>query len=293
MVTFGTSLPAVQQIPARTKAWEGALGGAEIVRAARVAERAGFAYVACSDHVAVPLSRAGTMGATWYDAGSTLAFVAGATTRIRLLSHVLVLPYRHPLVVAKQYGTLDHLSGGRVILGVASGHLKPEFRTLGVDFARRGTVSDEYLTAIAAAWEHDVARFEGTTVTFRDVLVAPRPAQRPRPPIWVGGNSRAALRRAARLADGWVPWETTPAAYAEAVAYARHIRAEAGRPAEFEWVAPLGVGPDAAVETVVEAAAAFRRSGATAFHVGVGADSFDEFLARLEWIGREVMPRVA
>src|SRR5439155_837927 len=84
---------------------EGRNGGAQIVEAARMAERAGFDWVSCSDHVAVPVSRAAAMGATWFDAGSTLAFVAGATTRIRLLSHVLVLPYRHPLVIAKQYGT--------------------------------------------------------------------------------------------------------------------------------------------------------------------------------------------
>jgi alkanesulfonate monooxygenase SsuD/methylene tetrahydromethanopterin reductase-like flavin-dependent oxidoreductase (luciferase family) len=160
MPRFGTSLPAVQQIPARTRAWERDAGGAEIVTAARAAERAGFAWVSCSDHVAVPGSRASVMGATWYDAGSTLAFVGGATERIALLSHVLVLPYRHPLIVAKQYGTLDHLTRGRVILGVGSGHLKPEFKVLGADYARRGKVSDEYVQAIAAAWLAEVAEFQ-------------------------------------------------------------------------------------------------------------------------------------
>src|SRR5438067_10086172 len=150
MVEFGTGLPGVQQIPARSRAWERAAGGPEMLEAARVAERCGYAWVSCSDHVAVPVSRAEAMGATWYDAGSTLAFVAGATARIRLLSHVLVLPYRHPLVVAKQYGTLDRLSGGRVILGVGSGHLKPEFAALGADYDQRGRVTDEYIHAIGA-----------------------------------------------------------------------------------------------------------------------------------------------
>src|SRR5262245_8890780 len=212
MPDFGVALPAVPQIPARAQAWERAVGGAEILEAARVAERAGFAWVSCSDHVAVPASRAAVMGATWYDAGSTLAFVAGATARIRLLSHVLVLPYRHPLVIAKQYGTLDHLSGGRVILGVGSGHVKGEFAALGA-----GRTTDESIQAIVAAWTADVAQFDGETLAFRDVVVSPRIAQRPRPPIWVGGNSRAAVRRAARHGDGWVPWQLTTEECATAV----------------------------------------------------------------------------
>jgi probable F420-dependent oxidoreductase len=292
MPLFGVSLPGVQQIPSRARPWEKDVGGAEIVTAARAAERAGFTWVSCSDHVAVPLSRAAAMGATWYDAASTLAFVAGATTRIRLLSHVLVLPYRHPLAVAKQYGTLDHLSGGRVILGVGSGHLKAEFKVLGADFERRGKVSDEYIEAIAAAWLSEIARFEGETVAFRDVLVSPRVAQRPRPPIWVGGNSRTAVRRAARHGDGWVPWELTPEECGAAAAYARRLRAEARRPDVFEVVAPLAAQADADAEALLAAVARWRAAGATAFHVGIGADSFAELLRRLEWFGREVIARV-
>jgi probable F420-dependent oxidoreductase len=288
MLRFGTSLPGVQQIPGRVQAWEQSLGGPELTRAARAAEDAGFAWISCSDHVAVPLSRVGAMGGTWYDAGSTLAYVAGATQRIRLLSHVVVLPYRHPLLVAKQFGTLDHLSGGRVILGVGSGHLKPEFNVLGADFARRGQVSDEYVAAIAAAWTDEVARFDGETVEFRDVIVSPRVAQRPRPPIWVGGNSRAAVRRAARYADGWVPWELTPEACRRAVAEARTIRG----PARFEVVAPLAVSPNANAGDLIGAAGRWREAGATAFHVGLAADSFDALLARLAWFGREVIAPV-
>jgi probable F420-dependent oxidoreductase len=287
---IGVSLPGVQQIPGRVREWERVIGGPDIVRAAQAAERAGFDWVSCSDHVLVPASRAGAMGATWYDAGSTLAFVAGATTRIGLLSHVLVLPYRHPLVVAKQYGTLDHLSGGRVILGVGSGHLTPEFAVLGAAYERRGRVSDEYLEAIAAAWEQEVAAYAGETVAFRDVMVSPRPARRPRPPIWVGGNSRAAVRRAALRGDGWIPWSIGRDEYVAAVTYARTQRAEAGRHGAFTLVAPLEVARDATADAVVDAATAWRRAGANAFHVGIAADALDDLLARLEWFGGRVRP---
>src|SRR6185503_2389723 len=232
-------------------------------------EQAGFSWVSCSDHVLVPASRAGAMGATWYDAGSTLAFVAGATSRIRLLTHVLVLPYRHPLVVAKQYGTLAHLSGGRVILGVGSGHLKPEFAVLGADYDQRGRVSDEYIQAIAAAWTNEVARFDGETVAFRDVMVSPRPARRP--PIWVGGNSRAAVRRAARYGDGWVPWELTPTDFASAATYAKRVRAEAGGPDDLTLVAPLTVSETATRDELVQRIEDWRTAGATVLHVGLGA----------------------
>jgi probable F420-dependent oxidoreductase len=289
MLRFGTALPGVQQIPGRGRAWERELAGADLLAVAQAAEAAGFAWVSCSDHVAVPASRTEAMGAVWYDAGSTLAFVAGATSRLGLLSHVVVLPYRHPLVVAKQYGTLDRLSGGRVILGVGSGHLKPEFRSLGADFERRGQVTDEYLQAIDAAWTHDVASFAGATVAFRDVAVAPRPVQRPRPPIWVGGNSRAAVRRAARLADGWIPWEIDAQALAAAAAWARDERARAGRQTPLEVVAPLAVGTDVDAEQVRAAVTRLGAAGATAIHVGIAADGLDALLARLDWLGREVI----
>lgn len=291
MVHFGTSLPAVQQIPSRSRQWEREVGGAEMLAAARAAEDAGFAHLSCSDHVCVPVSRAAAMGAVWFDAGSTLAFVAGVTTRVKLLPHVLVLPYRHPLIVAKQYGTLDRLSGGRVVLGIGSGHLKPEFKVLGADFDGRGRVTDEYLQAIIAAWETEVARFQGERVAFADVLVAPRVAQRPRPPVWVGGNSRAAVRRAARFAEGWIPWELGPDELAEGVAYAHDVRARAGREGPFEVLAPLAVPADATAAGVLAAVDRWRTAGATAFHVGLGAESFAEFLTRLAWFGAHVLAR--
>jgi alkanesulfonate monooxygenase SsuD/methylene tetrahydromethanopterin reductase-like flavin-dependent oxidoreductase (luciferase family) len=138
-----------------------------------------------------------------------------------------------------------------------------------------------------------VARFDGATAVFRDVTVAPRVARRPRPPIWVGGNSRAAVLRAARLGDGWVPWELTADACAEAVALVRRTRAEAALPDAFDVIAPLSVATTASADDVLAAAAQWRAAGATAFHVGLAARSFEELLDRLAWFGRDVAPRVA
>jgi probable F420-dependent oxidoreductase len=290
---FGVALPGVQQIPGRSEAWERAVGGREVIVAAGAAEAAGFAWVSCSDHPLVAASRAATMGTTWFDAGSTLAFVAGATRRIRLLAHVLVAPYRHPLLVAKQWGTLDHLSDGRVILGVGSGHAKPEFRILGADYERRGRVTDEMLGALAAAWERQPATFDGELLRFRDVIVSPRPAQHPRPSFWIGGNSAAAVRRAARLGEGWIPWELELPEFRNKVARLRAWRAEAGRTDAPALVAPLAVAAGAGAAALRDQVGAWRDAGATGFHVGIRASSLEQWCERLDWFAGEVVSPTA
>lgn len=279
----GLSMPVIQQIPGRVQPWEVAAGGRELLAVAQAADRLGFSHVSACDHVAIPQSYAPSAGTVWYDAAVTLAFIAAATTRVRLLSHVIVAPYRHPLVVAKAFATLDHLSNGRVVLGIGSGHLKPEFRTLGVSYEERGPITDEYLQAIRAAWENDLATFDGRCVQFRDVTVAPRPQQRPRPPIWVGGNSRSAVRRAVRYGDGWIPWMLTPAQFAQSVAYARQLREREGRAAPVEYVAPLTVGADDDATAISALIDAWSAAGATSFHVGFAHHSLEHLLDRMAW----------
>ena len=290
-IPFGLGLPIVQQVPMRAQPWEAGAGPHELIQIAQLADRLGYAHVSASDHVLVPRSRADAMGAPWYDAATTLAFLAGVTQRVRLLSHVVVLPYRHPLIVAKTYGTLDHLSGGRVILGVGSGHLKPEFKILGAPYEQRGKVSDEYIQAIAAAWELDVAEFRGATVAFRDALIAPRPVQRPRPPIWVGGNAPAVVRRAARYADGWIPWQLGRDEFATSVAKIKEIRSQREGDGRFAYVAPLSLPTDASADNASEQIEAWRQAGASSFHIGLGNRSLEEFLERIEWFANEVMSR--
>jgi len=289
MSWFGLSLPVIQQVPAKTTDWERQAGGAEILAIARAAERLGYRYVTCSDHVLVAASYASSMGATWYEPAATLGFVAGATQAIELLTHVLVLPYRHPLVTAKTYATLDRLSGGRVILGVGSGHAKPEFRTLGAPYERRGRYTDEAIEAVRAAWQNEVASYSGELVKFRDVVVAPRPSRPGGPPIWIGGNSGAALARAARLGDGWIPWQLSREEFAQAVATASALRGEAGRSGRFEWIAPLSVGPAAAAPALRDEIGQWIKAGATGFHVGVQAESLPRYLERVEWFRTAVV----
>jgi len=139
-----------------------------------------------------------------------LSFAAAATTRLRLHTHILVLAYRNPLLTAKSVLSLDVLSGGRVILGVAPGYLKPEFAALGADFDERNELTDEAIDVMKRIWTDGKIEFEGRNFRTRGTTMAPPPVQRPHPPIWVGGNSTAAIRRAAERAQGWVPFPNPP-----------------------------------------------------------------------------------
>ncbi|WP_461020407.1 LLM class F420-dependent oxidoreductase [Streptomyces daliensis] len=199
-------LPVQSQSAIYTEPWEAEAGAEDLVAVARAADLHGFDYIACCEHVAIPRRLAAAMSTVWYDPVATLSFLAAATQRVRLLSHVAVVGLRHPLATAKQYATLDHLSGGRLILGVGAGHVREEFDVLGADFAGRGAVLDETVDALKAALgEEEFPEFAGERFRFSGLGQRPRPAQTPRPPIWVGGSSPAAVRRAAVRGDGWLP----------------------------------------------------------------------------------------
>jgi probable F420-dependent oxidoreductase len=204
-VVFGIQLPVQSQSTIYVEDWELKSGPDEIARVALQAEESGFFYVAVCDHTAIPRRLADAMGTTWYDTIATLGWLAGITTRIRLLSHVYVAAQRHPLRAAKEFATLDALSGGRLVIGVGAGHVVEEFGLFGPAFDERGAALDEAIDAIAAALTDEFPELPGPRWPASDVGIRPRPVQTPRPPIWVGGSSRAALRRAAQRGDGWLP----------------------------------------------------------------------------------------
>ncbi|MBA2608308.1 MAG: TIGR03619 family F420-dependent LLM class oxidoreductase [Actinobacteria bacterium] len=232
-LAYGIQLPVQSQSTLYAEQWEADAGVAELTALARAADDAGFLYVAVCDHVAIPRPLAQAMGTTWYDTWTTLGFLAGVTTRTRLMSHVAVLPYRHPLMTAKAVCTLDALSDGRAILGVGAGHAADEFANLGLDFAARGPLLDEAIDAVKASLTDEFPEHAGPHWQFKDGGVAPRPIQDP-VPLWVGGSAPPSLRRAAEKGDGWLPQGTPRAQMPDQIATIRRLRQRAGvdRPIE-------------------------------------------------------------
>jgi probable F420-dependent oxidoreductase len=175
------------------------------------AEQLGYESVWVSDHVVVPHANVGYLGEGVFDPLMTLGVAAGATSRVRLGTTVLIVPYRNAVVTAKMVSTLDALSGGRVILGIGVGWMAAESAMLGVPFADRGAMTDEYLAAMRELWTSPEPSFTGKYTQFRELKFEPKPAQKPHPPIWVGGDSRAALRRAVEVGAAWHPINRSPA----------------------------------------------------------------------------------
>ncbi|MBI4573078.1 MAG: LLM class F420-dependent oxidoreductase [candidate division NC10 bacterium] len=219
-----------------------------LARVSRKAEEYGFDSVWVTDHIVIPtrITSAYPYEATgtfdvpaneyYLEPLTVLAYLAGVTQRIRLGTGVLVVPYRNPVVLAKVVASLDVLSGGRVILGVGVGWMEEEFRALGLDtFGQRGAVTDETIRLLRELWTQDEPRFAGRFFRVEDVRFSPKPVQKPHPPIWIGGHTPAALRRAALLGDGWHPIGLRPPVglhpdeYAQAVTTLRRLAGEAGR----------------------------------------------------------------
>jgi len=195
---------------------------------AKLGDRLGFFCMVMPDHILQPnqinstypysltgdILAAGQSGdGEWPEQITTLAYLAGVTERIRLVTSVMIIPYRNPILTAKMLSTLDMLSKGRLILGAGVGWMEEEFELLNTEpFAERGAVTNEYLRAFIELWTKDDPKFEGKYVNFSDITFLPKPVQKPYPPIWIGGQSKPAIRRAAQIGDCWHPVGAIPAA---------------------------------------------------------------------------------
>ncbi len=276
-LALGLASPIVTHNVGLNNAWELDAGVDDLVAIAQAADALGYHHVTCSEHFAYPADRVLHPGAgRYWDPLATLSWIGASTTNLRLATHVLVLPYHHPLELAKQYGTLDRMSNGRVVLGVGVGHLRVEFDQLGVPYGDRGARSDDALRALRAALSRREPVYEGTHFRFSDVVVDPCAVQE-RVPIWVGGSTYRSLRRAVAWGDGWAPYGLE---HDELAALLARGRADGlfdglfdGRPFELVLYAQPRVDPLGAPDAVTAQLRAYEAVGATMLNLRVVHDS--------------------
>jgi probable F420-dependent oxidoreductase len=255
-VQLGIVTPIVNLNPRfEAPAWERDGAMDDVVAVAQEAERLGYGWVSCPEHIAIPEEVAAVRGGRYFDPLVTLSYVAAGTSTIGLLTHVVVLGYHHPLEIVKRYGTLDTASGGRVVLGVGVGSLEAEFELLGAGFEGRGDRADDALRAIRASFGQRRPSYGGPHYRFSGFIVEPSGVDR-RLAIWVGGRTRRSLRRALELGDGWIPFGLSHRDLAAMLGDDTTVTSLAARSEPFEVVLapepaldPAG-DPDAAAATV-------------------------------------------
>ncbi len=304
---FAFPMPHLVELKAMTAPWELAVNGADQTHLARRAEELGYDMISVPEHFIIPREHEELSGAHFFHAAAAQGYFAGATERISINSSVAILPLQNPIVTAKALATIDWLSSGRIIATFGVGWMEREFEILGVPFRERGRMADEYLAAIIALWTEEAPSFSGRYVNFDDVAFAPRPVQKPHPPIWMGGDSDAALRRAARFASGWWPFLTPPEKLAERIDY---IRSQPGfTPDGFQVMYGLdtsrvGEGhrvndtPDAnrhrSAQEIVDRLGEYRQAGVTMTSVpNSQVRSIEELIDHAQWVMEEIKPKLA
>jgi probable F420-dependent oxidoreductase len=272
---LGLATPGVVQLPGVAGDWEATATIEDLAAIAAAADGLGFDFLTCSEHVALPRSDRAARGDVYWDPLATLGFLAARTTRIRLATSVVVLGYHHPLEIAKRYGTLDRISGGRLVLGVGVGSLAAEFELLGASFADRGERADDSLRALRASMSTPEPAYAGRYFSYSGISLRPFALQ-PCVPIWVGGRTRRSLRRAVELADGWMP-------FGLGVDDIAAMLADVERPDGFDLVlaADGAVDPTDAPDRTRCQLEALREVGATAVTCSVRARSAEHYIEQL------------
>ncbi len=259
----GILTPVVTMLPVAHASWEEGGTIEDVAAIAEAADGLGYDHLTCSEHVVIPVDVATERGGRYWDPLATFGYLAAVTDRIRLATNVLVLGYHHPLEIAKRYGTLDQISGGRLVLGLGVGSLAEEFELLGAAFGDRGARADDALSALRTSLSTPSPVYEGSFYRYRDVVLDPC-ARQAAVPLWIGGRTGRSLRRAVRLADGWCPFSLRAGEVAAMLATARDSSEWASRERPLEVILqngrpfdPAG-DPDAvrhAVDRLVDAGA--------------------------------------
>ena len=291
---FGLTTPVVTLVPRTHAPWEADAGPPELRAIVQAADRLGYYHVSCSEHVGIPSAVARVRGGRYYDPAATLGFIAALTTSVRLLTHVIVLPYHHPLAVAKRFGTLDRLSNGRLILGVGVGSLREEFDLLGVDFDGRGPRYEDALRALRAALGARQPEYRGTHYQFGDFLVDPGAVQ-PRVPIWIGGRSARSLRRSLRYGDGWDPFHLDVPQLGTLLRRARDWSEWHARAQPFDIALspeqPIALDQPSDTARTLEMIRSYVDIGATVLNLRFRHRSLAHLLELMERFAQEIMPQ--
>jgi probable F420-dependent oxidoreductase len=303
---YGLQLPIQSLTESKAEPWEQSGTVTDLVMAAKQAEAAGFSFIGCCDHVGLPDNDyTHHMTPTWYDPIATLGFVAGHTSAVRLITTVYIAAYRHPLVSAKSFLTLDHLSGGRLIVGVGAGHVKTEFEALDIDFESRGERTNECIDAYRGAFSSTYSSFSGKHFNYDEMGLAPRPDQE-HIPIWIGGSTKPALRRVAERGDGWIPQGTPRAQMQPCLDYIRAHRDKVRPDADLDlgWMPPAiyvgtptwDVGEGRLTGSPDRIAASLREAyqlGCNVLHLNFRSRDRQEYCDQLAAFGRHVAPLLA
>ena len=275
---LGIVTPVLTMLPGAHARWEEDAAFADVVAVVQAADRLGYHHCTCSEHVAVPVSVAEVRGGRYYDPLAVFGALAAQTTAIRFATHVLVLGYHHPLEIAKSYGTLDVVSGGRVVLGVGVGSLTEEFALLDAAFADRGERADDALRALRAALGRAVPEYEGEHYAFSGMIVDPHALQT-RVPLWIGGRTFRSWRRAVALGDGWAPFGLRTTEVAEML---DRLPPPVDRPFAVVLQPERPLDPVAEPERVAEQLARFAAAGATAINARFVHRSPAHYVEQLE-----------
>jgi probable F420-dependent oxidoreductase len=314
------NLPGLSLHPGAGTHWWRSISFAEQVRAAQELDRLGYDYIMVPEHIVVHPSLVPRSGPFWVHSLSAAGFVLGATKTIKVAC-LVVVPYHRPIELAKALATLDHLSGGRLVVVALTGWSEWEFSTLGIPFASRGRMTDEYVDAMVELWTSESPAFDGEFVSFDEIVFEPKPFQE-HLPVWMGGKTKRAIRRVAERGDGWLSYDTPRSEVPEMLSHLRSEQARLRRAGPIEISLPLYDGrrdptshtvvepPKVILEpnAVLEQANEIARLGATVTDANVplgtsvyqtdGADAppptrnLADYLERINWFAETVLPGI-
>jgi probable F420-dependent oxidoreductase len=280
---FGLLTPVLSLVPGGHAEWERDGTIDDVRQIAEAADRLGYDYLTCSEHVAIPVDGMDLPGPRYWEPLATFGYLAAHTTRIRLTTSVLVLGYHHPLEIAKRYGSLDRICGGRLNLGLGVGYLEPEFQLLGVPFDDRGPRADDAIRALRASFGRRIPSYDGAYYRFNGMVVDPYGVQED-VPIWIGGRTPRSLRRAVELGDGWCPFAVSPRKAAEWLARVSDTQIWQARDRELDVILSTrrAVDPSMAPEETADAVRELLAIGVTTVPLRFVHRSLDHYLEQLE-----------